>query len=723
MQIEYAKAGEADILCRITATNRGPDAAPVHLLPHLWYRNTWSWGYDRPKPTLRDATVEDASDGVLRVCGVHHHLGERWWSVRAEGAEPAKLLFTENDTNAERLFGTPNPSPFVKDGIHRAVVEGEAGAVNPAGTGTKVAAHVQKVLAPGESLTVEVRYSTVYADEPFADFDAVFEARAEEADAFYGALQKKGLSEDERLVQRQAFAGLLWTKQFYHYSVKLWLDGDPASPEPPPSRDDGRNSDWEHLYNLSVISMPDKWEYPWYAAWDLAFHMIPTALLDREWAKRQLTLLLREWYQHPNGQLPAYEWSYGDVNPPVHAWAVWRVYQIDRDQSGTADTDFLESAFLKLLLNFTWWVNQKDDEGNNVFQGGFLGLDNIGVFDRSAALPSGGVLDQADGTAWMGMYCLNMLTISIELARTRPAYEDIATKFFEHFVYIAQAINDEDGSGLWDEGDGFYHDALNTPDGRHLPLRIRSFVGLIPLFAVETLEPEVFTALPRFRRRMEWFIENRPELMENLTILRDHGRGDRCLLSIVDEKRLRQILGRMLDPEQFLSDHGIRSLSKEHEQHPFVFHAQGQAHAVSYEPAESTTGLFGGNSNWRGPIWYPLNYLMIESLQKFDYYFGEDFTVEMPTGSGDEMTLWNVAGDLSRRLSALFLRGDDGRRAVFGDQPLFQDGEHWRDHVPFYEYFHGDTGEGLGASHQTGWTALVAKLIQQSGGTPKRSGA
>ena len=716
VSVEYAKAGEDDILCRITATNRAPEAAEIHLLPHVWYRNTWSWGYhpDRPKPTLRDATREGDA-GLWRVRGEHHHLGTRWWFVEASGAESCELLFTENETNAETLFGQPNASPYVKDAFHRAIVGGEAGAVNPERTGTKVAAHVRARVAPGEAFTVRVRYAPEASGDgaPFADFEGTFETRLAEADAFYGALHREGLSADERLVQRQALAGLLWTKQFYHYSVKLWLEGDPASPPPPEARKHGRNHDWEHLYNLSVVSMPDKWEYPWYAAWDLAFHMIPLVLVDPEWAKRQLTLLLREWYQHPNGQLPAYEWEFGDVNPPVHAWATLRVYQIDRKMNGRADTDFLEAAFHKLLLNFTWWVNQKDEGGNNVFQGGFLGLDNIGLFDRSRPLPTGGTLDQADGTAWMAMYCLNMLAIALELARTRPAYEGVATKFFEHFVHIAQAINDDDGTGLWDAEDGFYYDAIQTPEGMTTPLKIRSFVGLIPLFAVETIEPDVLEALPGFARRMRWFLDNRPDMMENLTLVRED--RDRILLSIVDRKRLTRILSRMLDPQQFLSDYGLRSLSKEHEAHPFVFEASGERHEVAYVPAESDSGLFGGNSNWRGPVWLPLNYLMIESLQKYDHYFGDALRVEMPAGSGEEKTLWDVSADLSRRLAALFLRGEDGRRPTHGDVGMMQDGL-WRDRVLFYEYFHGDTGAGLGASHQTGWTALVAKLIQQSGG-------
>lgn len=717
--IEYAKADQEDILCRITAVNRGPEPAPLHILPHLWYRNTWSWGNNPTRPALQAIDV-----GVVH--GQHRHLGDRWWYVKGLGAlqnfslpEAAFLLFTENDTNSERLFGVPSASPYVKDSIHEAVVHGRLDLVNPARSGTKVAAHFQASVAPGETAVVQVRFSNTPLDMPFDDFEPVFAQRIQEADEFYAAVQSPVLSEDERRIQRQAFAGLLWSKQFYHYGVELWLDGDPASPPPPASRKYGRNADWQHLYNLDVLSMPDKWEYPWYAAWDLAFHCIPLAMIDPELAKRQLILLLREWYMHPNGQVPAYEWTFGDVNPPVHAWAAWRVYKITRNVTGRADAGFLERVFHKLLLNFTWWVNRKDAEGNNIFQGGFLGLDNIGVFDRSKPLPTGGFIEQADGTAWMGMYCLNMLAIALELARHNRAYEDVATKFFEHFIYIANAIcNLGDGFSLWDEGDGFFYDVLHMSDGRHVPLKIRSLVGLIPLFAVETLEPDLLEKLPRFRQRMEWFLEYRPQLVQNIASLADPGEGGRRLLAIADRAKLELILPRMLDPAQFLSDYGLRALSKRHETEPYYFNANGQVHIVNYEPAESSSGLFGGNSNWRGPVWFPVNFLMVESLQKYHHYYGDSLKVELPRYSGQWATLDRVATDLSRRLTAIFRRDESegGRRAVFGGVDLFQTDPHWRDYLPFYEYFHGDNGAGLGASHQTGWTALVAKLIQQSGG-------
>ncbi len=714
--IEYAKEDEEDILCRITAVNRGPDPAALHVLPHLWYRNTWAWGYDRPKPTLHDASN---GSNVAVVRGEHPHLGERFWYVFAPGSEPPELLFTENETNAEHLFGAANASPYVKDGIHEAVVNKHLDRVNPAREGTKVAARIRTVIAPGESYTVKVRFSNQALARPFADFCKIFDRRIEEADAFYDAIQPPNLTADERSVQRQAFAGLLWSKQFYHYSTELWLKGDPAAPPPPDSRLFGRNSDWGHLYNLDVLSMPDTWEYPWFAAWDLAFHMIPMAMLDPEWAKRQLIVLLREWYMHPNGQIPAYEWAFGDVNPPVHAWAAWRVYKIARNVTGVADTEFLEKVFHKLLLNFTWWVNRKDASGSNIFQGGFLGLDNIGVFDRSAPLPTGGRLEQADGTAWMGMYCLNMLAIALELARTKPAYEDVATKFFEHFVAIANAINRAcGGRGLWDEEEGFYYDMLSLPDGRLLPMKVDSFVGLIPLFAVETIEPDLLEKLPRFRQRMEWFIKYRPHLVEEIASLTHQGEGGRLLLSLVDRFQLESVLGRMLDPAAFLSDYGLRAVSKKHEAEPYTFAVDGQVHQVRYEPAESSTGLFGGNSNWRGPIWFPVNYLMIESLQKYHHYYGDELKVELPHGTGRVATLEEVAAELSRRLASIFLRDEEGRRAFYGGVDYFQQDPHWRDYALFYEYFHGDNGAGVGASHQTGWTALVAKLIQQSGGAP-----
>ena len=718
--IEYAKADQDDILCRISAVNRGPDPAPIHILPHLWFRNTWSWGYQRPKPQLHaldDKTVHIA----------HRYLGERWWyrdHAQLSGQqEPhlidqsVPLLFTENETNHMRLFGEPNTSPYVKDGINDAIVHGQEERVNPDRTGTKAAAHFTASIPAGETYTVQVRFTNTENKDPFADFEGIFTKRIQEADDFYAALPNPHISDDEKRVQRQALAGLMWTKQFYHYGVEQWLKGDPEMPPPPEVRLIGRNANWSHLYHLDVLSMPDKWEYPWYAAWDLAFHTLAIAMVDPEWAKRQITLLLREWYMHPNGQIPAYEWSFSDVNPPVHAWAAWRVYKITRKVSGYADTQFLESAFQKLLLNFTWWVNRKDADGNNVFQGGFLGLDNIGVFDRSATLPTGGHLEQADGTAWMGMYCLNMLAMALELARTRPAYEDMATKFFEHFTYIADAINNQYGDhGLWNEEDHFYYDVVHFPDGRHIPLRIRSFVGLIPLFAVETLEPELLAQLPRFKKRMDWFIKNRPNLIKNIASLSESGSQGRLLLSLANQAQLTYVMEAMLDDRKFLSEYGLRSLSKVHEDQPFTFTVDGKVHTVSYQPAESTDGMFGGNSNWRGPIWFPVNYLMIESLQKYHHYYGDRLQVSFPTASGNLKNLNEVANALSRRLINLFLRDENGRRAFNGGEALFQSDAHWRDHILFYEYFHGDNGSGIGASHQTGWTALVAKLIQQSGG-------
>jgi hypothetical protein len=706
--VEYAKAHEEDILCRITAVNRGPARAPLHLLPHLWFRNRWSWESGGERPSLEAV-------GRREVRLVDAELGERWWTVEADPEGDVELHFTENETNVERLYGEENRTPYVKDGIHRRVVHGDAAAVNPARRGTKVAAHLRRTVPPGGSWSIRVRFSPHRLERPFRDADAIFERRIEEADAFYAAVQRPGLSGDERRIQRQAFAGLLWTKQFYHYDVDRWLEGDPAQPPPPGGRT--RNRDWQHLHNRDVLSVPDSWEYPWYAAWDLAFHMIPLAMIDPEWAKRQMILLTREWYMHPSGQLPAYEWAFHDVNPPVHAWAAWRVYEITREVTGWADTGFLERIFHKMLLNFTWWVNRKDRDGNNIFQGGFLGLDNIGVFDRSRPLPTGGHLEQADGTAWMGMFCLNMLTMALELARTRPAYEDVATKFFEHFVYIAHSINRRCGDrGLWNEADGFYYDAIHTPSGDLIPLPIRSFVGLIPLFAVETLEVEQLESLPDFTRRVRWFVDERPELMEDLTLDLGEDDGSRCLLSLVDRSRLERILETMLDPARFLSDHGLRSLSKEHEERPFTFREGGETHEVRYEPAESRSGLFGGNSNWRGPVWFPVNYLMIESLRAYDRYYGSTFTVELPGREGPRR-LGEVAAELSRRLIGIFARGEGARRPVFGGVELFQTDPHWRDHLPFHEYFHGDHGAGLGASHQTGWTALVARLIHESGGS------
>ena len=708
--VEYAKASPDDILVRITAINRGPDPAPLELLPTIWFRNRWSWVPGTPRPSLaRGPSLASAASVALD----DDMYGRRYLYCRGT----PELLFTENETNARRLFPKGvNDTPFVKDGINDCVVNGARAAVNPGETGTKCAARYATTIPAGDRLVVQLRLTDTPLADPFdAGFDETFRERIEEADAFYAGVIPKRLSDDATNVMRQAFAGLLWSKQFYHYDVRQWLLGDPGQPAPPEERRNGRNHDWRQLNNADVISMPDKWEYPWYAAWDLAFHCIPLALVDAQFAKTQLVLLLREWYMHPNGQLPAYEWNFGDVNPPVHAWAALRVFRIDRRINGRADRRFLERVFHKLLLNFTWWVNRKDAEGNNIFEGGFLGLDNIGVFDRSNPPPGASHLEQSDATSWMAMYTLNMLAIAMELATEDTIYEDIATKFFEHFLYIAHAMTDRGDKSLclWDEQDGFFYDVLFR-GGDRTPMRVRSMVGLIPLFAVETIEPSVIEKLPGFRRRMEWFLENRPDLTNNVASMHAPGRGDRRLLSIADADQLRRILSVALDEREFLSPYGVRALSRIHAERPYVLRLDGGDHVVDYEPAESTTGLFGGNSNWRGPIWFPVNYLLIESIQKFHYYFGDDYLVECPAGSGRMLTLWEVATELSQRLSSIFLRRD-GRRAVYGTSERFQRDPHWRDLILFHEYFHGDNGSGLGASHQTGWTAIVAKLLEQSG--------
>ena len=707
--VEYAKADVEDILIKITATNRGPDNASLNLLPTIWFRNTWSWNQNgTEKPNLRKA-----GDGLiqLQVSG----LGQRW--LYCDGGP--ELLFTENDTNTQRLFNSMNGS-YVKDGINDYIVHGNSEAVNPSQTGTKASANYKLTIPSGSTSTVRLRLTPNKLDTrelAFADFEDVFADRIREANEFYQTVMPKHLSHDARLIMRQAFAGMLWSKQFYHYVIDQWLQGDPATPKPPAERAHGRNHEWKHLYNADIISMPDKWEYPWYAAWDLAFHCVPLALVDSEFAKEQLVLMLREWYLHPNGQLPAYEWAFGDVNPPVHAWASWRVYKIEKKRRGLGDTLFLKRVFQKLLLNFTWWVNRKDADGMNIFQGGFLGLDNIGVFDRSAPLPTGGHIAQSDGTSWMAMYALNLLAIALELAKEDPAYEDVASKFWEHFLYIARAMNNrgDDEIRLWDDEEGFFYDVLHLPQGRPYPMKVRSMVGLIPLFAVETLEPELLERLPDFRRRMEWFISNRPDLTQNVACMRTPGNAERRLLSIVTQDQLRRVLRFMLDENEFLSSYGIRAISRFHKDNPYVLQVNGTAHRVDYEPAESSTGLFGGNSNWRGPIWFPLNYLLIESLQRFHHYLGEDFKVECPVGSGQMLTLWEVAGEISKRLSRIFLKDTNQRRAVFGSIEKFHSDPNWRDLIPFHEYFHGDNGSGVGASHQTGWTGLVAKLLQQSG--------
>ena len=710
--VEYAKATPDDILIQITAANRGPDAATLDVLPTLWFRNCWGWGWDNPKPSLG----KSASPGIA-VEAHSPDLGPRY--LLCDGSP--ELLFTENETNEVRLYGTPhNPTPYVKDGFHEYVVNGIEGAVNPLEVGTKACARYRVTVEGGQSATIRLRLTDqALTPDPFGPgFAQTLAARIAEADEFYAAIGSPALSADARSVMRQAFAGMLWSKQFYKYDVIHWLGGDPAFPPPPASRLAGRNHDWQHLNANDVISMPDTWEYPWFAAWDLAFHCIPLAVIDSQFAKDQLLLLGHEWFQHPNGQLPAYEWAFGDVNPPVQAWAALRVYQIEaRVRGGEGDFAFLEKIFHKLLMNFTWWVNRKDAAGRNVFQGGFLGLDNIGLFDRSQPLPTGGYLEQSDGTSWMAMFCLNMLAIAQELTRRDPSYEDMCTKFFEHFVYIAHAMNtmgmaDMD---LYDDEDGFYYDVLHRPDGSNEFLRVRSMVGLIPLLAVDTLDEAQLASMPDFEKRINWFLSNRPQLVKNVADLCETGHHDRRLLSIVDPERLKTILTRMLDETEFLSPHGLRAISRFHLEHPVVMNVNGVEYRVDYEPAESTTGLFGGNSNWRGPVWWPLNYLLIEALQKFDFYLGPDFTVPFPTGSSNHLSLGEVAAELSRRLTRTFLRGDDGARPVYGGTETFQTDPHWRDNLLFFEYFHGDNGAGIGASHQTGWTGLVAKLIEQSG--------
>ncbi len=734
--VEYAKSGTHDLCVRITAHNRGDKAADIHLLPTLWFRNTWAWDDAHRKPSLCAA---DAPPGTRLVAASHPRAGDyHLYAETAGDAGEPTLLFTENETNSERLFGSPNASPFVKDGINNAVVRSDGSAVNGSQTGTKVSAHYRASVAPGTSVCVQLRLKRVGKDaEPdgatqFGNFVQTFDQRIAEADAFYAPLtfpsEGGELSADAKNVQRQAYAGLIWSKQFYHFDVSKWLSGDPKMPPPPTSRTNRRNYEWKTLSAADVLSLPDKWEYPWFAAWDLAFHMIPFAQVDPDFAKHQLLLLCREWYMHPSGQLPAYEWAFGDVNPPVHAWAALRVYKIERKMRGKkrgepGDISFLKQVFQKLLINFTWWVNRKDDMNNNVFEGGFLGLDNIGVFDRSAPLPYGGTLEQADGTAWMAMYCLNMLAIALELARVDPDYEAIATKFAEHYVYIAYAMNtmSADNLPLWDEEDGFYYDLLHLPRSfahggtEYIPLKVRSWVGIMPLFAVEGFDAETLAAVPNFRRRFEWFLKHRPELAQDVAHIAQRGQDERALFSLVSPERLRRLLRRTLDETEFLSPHGIRSVSKFHEKHPYKLTLDGTDYGVEYTPGESITSLFGGNSNWRGPVWFPLNYLLIESLQKFDFVYGDSLTVEMPTGSGQQATLWEVSMQLSRRLNRLFLQSDDGTRPIYGGETLLQTDPHFRDLVLFHEYFHGDNGAGLGASHQTGWTALVAKMLSQSG--------
>jgi hypothetical protein len=698
--VEYAKASPEDVLIRISATNRGPESAKLHLLPTLWFRNTWSFEEGAARPVLKE--VEGAG-GRRVVAATHPELGALQFHVESDGP----LLFTENETNAQRLFGARNPTPYVKDAFHEYVVQGRGDAVNPARTGTKAAAYHVVEVGPGatETLRLRLRAGAPQRSAPFGRaFEDVLRERSEEADAFYDTLAPESFDADQRLVFRQALAGMLWSKQFYHFDLERWLGEHGRAT---------RNGQWQHMVNADVISMPDKWEYPWYAAWDLAFHVLPLSLVDEHFAKDQLDLMLRERYLHPNGQIPAYEWNFGDVNPPVHAWAAIFAYQLDRARAGKGDVAFLNRIFQKLLLNFTWWVNRKDPTGRNVFEGGFLGLDNIGVFDRSSPLPTGGFLEQADGTAWMAFYCQCMLDIALELSREDPAHEAMAYKFFEHFIRIASAMdragdrNDE----MWDEQDGFFYDLLRLPDGSATRLKVRSMVGLLPLCAVTVFEASTLEKMPELAAKARWFIAKRPELVKNISLPQRPGVKNRRLLAILDETKLRRVLARMLDESEFLSPYGIRALSRHHLDHPYVFRVGGQEYRVGYQPAESETGMFGGNSNWRGPIWMPVNALIVRALLQYYAYYGDAFKIECPTGSGRKMTLYQVAEEISRRLGATFLRGEDGRRPVHGGAEKFQSDPHWKDHVLFYEYFHGDNGAGLGASHQTGWTGVVAVLM------------
>jgi hypothetical protein len=712
--VEYAKASPEDILIQITIHNRGPEAAEVHVLPTLWFRNHWSWQSQANRPRLRQ-TAGTPGMGVIQASDAE--LGERW--LYCAGDVP--LLFTENETNTQRIFGVPNRSPYVKDSINNYIVNGQAEAVNPEKQGTKAAAHYRLTVNPGASQVVRLRLSDVApaplaqtdgeAAGPLGDqFEATLQARRQDADEFYASVMPAVLTADEANVMRQALAGMLWSKQFYYYDVDQWLDERGANPFKPTRKAAPRNDQWHHMYNADVISMPDKWEYPWYAAWDLAFHILPLTLVDEEFGKQQLDLMLQSQYLHPNGQVPAYEWNFGDVNPPVHAWSTIFTYRLQQARHGQGDLDWLERSFQKLLLNFTWWVNRKDRTGRNVFEGGFLGLDNIGVFDRSAPLPTGGYLEQADGTAWMALFCQNMLEIAVELAQHRSAYEDMGVKFVEHFLWIASSmIHAGEDTSMWDEGDGFFYDVLRLPDGRAQRLKVRSMVGLLPLCAATVFEGRYLIEHPEVRERLRRFLEARPELTAFIHDPSKVGYAGRRLGAILDETRLRRVLATMLDEQEFLSPYGIRSLSRYHAEHPFIFRAGGQEYRVSYLPAESDTGMFGGNSNWRGPIWMPVNALIIRGLLQYYAFYGNDFTIECPTGSGRHLTLYQVAEELMRRLSRIFLRDDHGRRPVYGGTRKFQADPHWRDYLLFYEYFHGDNGAGLGASHQTGWTGVIAR--------------
>ncbi|QDU28222.1 Mannosyl oligosaccharide glucosidase [Anatilimnocola aggregata] len=717
VSIEYAKASPEDLLCRITVVNRGPAAAPIHVLPHLWYRNTWSWKFNSTRPSIKAVGPGTASTS-------HEVLGNRWWYVRTSDNQQVELLFTENDSNIERLDHYPNTSPFVKDGIHEAVVHNAKSAVNNL-QGSKLAGHARAVIPAGGTIVVDVRLSDTHSSEPFGDFDHFLTTRAAEADSFYAAVQPAGLDVDEQRIMRQALAGLLWSKQFYHYDVYRWLRGDETEPTPPDARWHGRNTNWKELHNADVILMPDTWEYPWYASWDLSFHCVALARIDSAFAKQQLLNMGHEWYQHASGQYPAYEWNFDDVNPPVVGWAAWRVYQIEKERAGVGDLTFLKEIFQNEMLNFSFWINRKDSSGRDIFGGGFLGMDNIGCFDRDKPLADGAQLEQSDGTSWMALYCTTMLSIATELAQHEPFYQNMALKYFEHFLSIAHAMTNMNGEGinLWDEEDQFFYDVVHLTDGQNIPLKIHSMVGLVPIFAVLTTPRYRSRGLDLFAERAEWFLRHRPDLLKNVAPVNILGDNNTRMLAILTKDRLAAVLRRMLDPNEFLSDYGIRALSRYHLDHPYVFSAGGQEVVVKYEPAESENRLFGGNSNWRGPIWFPVNYMLVQALQEFHKHYDDSFQVECPTGSGRTCNLDEVGAEITRRLTSIFKRNaSTGWRAVYGGNAYFQNDPHWRDHIPFHEYFHGDNGAGLGASHQTGWTALIVSLLYEYGGRlPKTS--
>lgn len=701
--IEYAKESYNDILIKITVFNRADKDAELYIIPQLWFRNTWNWGYDDYEPS-----IQEIEHGKLKI--THKNLDKMFLYFE----DFSETLFCDNESNKEKLYNISNQNGYFKDGINEYIVSNNKSSVNPEKTGTKAGISYYQNIKAKESYEINLRLSNQELTKPFNNFNKIFSTRLKEADEFYNDMQKDLESEEEKDIQRQAFAGMLWNKQFYYIDIPQWLNGDANQPPPPESRKEGRNWEWKHLNNFEIISMPDKWEYPWYASWDLAFHCIPLSMIDPDFAKEQLILLTREWYMNPNGQLPAYEWNFSGVNPPVHAWASWRVYKIDKKINGKGDTEFLERIFQKLIFNFGWWVNRKDHEGHNIFQGGFLGLDNIGIFDRSEELPDGGFIEQSDGTSWMAMFSLNMMRISLELAKERKFYQDIATKFFEHFLYIAESMTnmDNDKMSLWDHEDEFFYDILRLPNQDKFPLKIRSIVGLIPLFAVEILDDELIKYASEFHQRMEWFLNYRPDLANLVSRWDIPGHGSRRLLSLLRGHRMKCLLRRMLDQTEFLSEHGIRGLSKEYEKNPYQIKINDDDFTVKYQPAEADTNLYGGNSNWRGPVWFPINYLIIESLEKFHYYYDDDFLIEYPTGSGNKLTIKQIAEELIDRLKNIFLRDKNGRRAVFGDNEKFQTDPHFKDYILFYEYYHGESGKGLGASHQTGWTGLIAKLLQ-----------